>query len=68
MSPRYTIFLAFICALALGFSLEPALRGQAPAAAAQGNTAPARFAYSGNAAQAPATFIANLLFLPVRIN
>jgi hypothetical protein len=68
MSPRYTIFLAFVFALALGFNLEPAILRQSPVAAAQENTAPARFAYSGNAAQAPATFIANLLFLPVRIN
>jgi hypothetical protein len=68
MSRRYTILLTFICILALGFSVEPALRGQSPAAPAQENTAPARFDYSGNAAQAPATFIANLIFLPVRID
>src|ERR1700735_3254485 len=68
MSPRYTIFLAFVFALALGFNLEPAILRQSPVAAAQENTAPARFAYSGNAAQAPATFIANLLFLPGRVN
>jgi PDZ domain len=68
MSRPYAIFFTFICTLALSFSLEPALRGQSPAAAAHENTAPARFAYSGNAAQAPATFVANLLFLPVRIN
>lgn len=68
MSPRYTIFLAFVFALALGFNLEPAILRQSPVAAAQENTAPARFAYGGNAAQAPATFITNLLFLPVRIN
>lgn len=67
MSRRNTIFMILICGLLLGLSLEPALRGQSPAAP-QDNTAPARFAYSGNAAQAPATFIANLLFLPVRIN
>ncbi|MGB8522702.1 MAG: PDZ domain-containing protein [Candidatus Acidiferrales bacterium] len=68
MSRRHTILLTFICALALGFRVEPALRGQSPAAPAQENTAPARFDYSGNAAQAPATFIANLIFLPVRID
>jgi hypothetical protein len=68
MNRRHTIFLALISTWALGVSLEPSLRGQAPAAPAQENTAPARFAYSGSAAQAPATFIANLLFLPVRIN
>jgi hypothetical protein len=58
----------FICTLVLSFSLEPALRGQSTETAAQENTAPARFKYSGSAAQAPATFIANLLFLPVRID
>jgi PDZ domain len=68
MNRPYTIFLALISAWALGVSLEPTLRGQGPAAPPQENTAPARFAYSGSAAQAPATFIANLLFLPVRIN
>jgi PDZ domain len=68
MSRQYAILLMFISTLALSFSLEPALRGQSPAAPAQENTAPARFAYSGSAAQAPATFVANLLFLPVRID
>ena len=68
MRRQYAILLTFICTLALSFSLEPALRGQSPEAAAQENTAPARFAYSGSAAQAPATFISNLLFLPVRID
>jgi PDZ domain len=68
MSRQHAILLMFICTLALGFSLEPALRGQSPEAAAQENTAPARFAYNGSAAQAPATFIGNLLFLPVRID
>jgi PDZ domain len=67
MSLRHTIFLIFLCILALSFSLGPALRGQSPAAP-QENTAPARFAYSGSAAEAPATFIANLIFLPVRID
>jgi PDZ domain len=68
MSRQYAILLMFICTLALSFSLEPALRGQSPEAAAKENTAPARFAYNGGAAQAPATFIANLLFLPVRVD
>jgi hypothetical protein len=68
MSRQYAILSTFICTFALTFSLEPALRGQSPEAAAQENTAPARFAYSGSAAQAPATFVANLLFLPVRID
>jgi hypothetical protein len=68
MRRQYAILLTFICTLALSFSLEPALRGRSPETAAQENTAPARFAYSGSAAQAPATFIANLMFLPIRIN
>jgi hypothetical protein len=68
MRRQYPILLTFICTLALSFSLEPALRGRSPETAAQENTAPARFAYSGSAAQAPATFIANLMFLPIRIN
>jgi PDZ domain len=68
MSRHYAIFLTFICTLTLSFSFEPALRGQSPEAVAQENTAPARFAYSGSAAQVPATFIANLLFLPIRID
>ncbi|HXN99944.1 MAG TPA: PDZ domain-containing protein [Candidatus Acidoferrales bacterium] len=68
MKRRYTIFLVFISAWVLGVSLETGLRGQAPATSPQENTAPAQFAYSGSAAQAPATFISNHLFLPVRIN
>jgi PDZ domain len=68
MSRPYTAFLIFVCSLALTISLEPALRGQSPAPPPQENTEPARFSYNGNAAQAPATFIANLLFLPVSVN
>ncbi len=68
MSRRYIVFLIFVCTLGLSFSVEPALRGQSPAAPAQGNTEPARFAYKGNAAQTPADFIDNLIFLPVSIN
>src|SRR6202046_2944954 len=68
MKRRYTIFLVFISAWVLGVSLETGLRGQAPATSPQENTAPAQLAYSGSAAQAPATFISNHLFLPVRIN
>ena len=39
-------------------------------AAPQATTAapPARFAFGGNAAQIPADFVRNLIFLPVRVN
>src|SRR3984893_16762346 len=52
----------------LGFVFESTLPGQAPVPTSQENSAPARFAYGGNAAQNPAAFIGNLIFMPVRID
>jgi|HubBroStandDraft_6_1064221.scaffolds.fasta_scaffold01548_5 hypothetical protein len=68
MPRRNILFLIFLFFSILAFAIQPAIRGQAPASALQENTAPARFAYGGNAAQNPAAFIGNLIFLPVRLN
>src|SRR5580700_4799198 len=68
MPRRNILFLIFLFFSILAFAIQPAIRGQAPASALQENTAPARFAYGGNAAQNPAAFIGNLIFIPVRIN
>jgi hypothetical protein len=61
-------FLIFFTFAVVGFALQPSSPGQSPAPSAQENSAPARFAYGGNAAQNPAAFVGNLIFLPVRIN
>jgi PDZ domain len=62
---RHAFLMLFILATFL-FALQVASPG--PSLAAQENKAPARFAYGGNAAQNPAAFIGNLIFLPVRID
>lgn len=58
MNRRKATLLVSLGALALGF----------PAAFPQQPAARARFALSGNAAQVPAKFVGNLVFLPVRVN
>jgi hypothetical protein len=62
---RHAFLMVFIFATFI-FALQVASPGPSPAA--QENKAPARFAYGGNAAQNPAAFIGNLIFLPVRID
>jgi PDZ domain-containing protein len=68
MRRRDASFVALIFMAMTGLALQPALPGQSPAGASQENTEPARFAYGGNAAQDPAAFFGNLIFLPVRID
>ena len=64
---RHAVLSVFVFAT-IGFALQPSSSSQLPAPSAQENNAPARFAYGGNAAQNPAAFVGNLIFLPVRIN
>jgi len=64
---RHAFLMAFVFTT-ISFGLQLSSSGQSPATTAQENTAPARFAYGGNAAQNPAAFIGNLIFLPVRID
>jgi PDZ domain len=47
-------------------AVQPRL--QSAAAGAQQSAAPARFDFGGNAAEVPAEFQSNLIFLPVRVN
>ncbi len=58
MNRRKATLLVSLGALALGF----------PAAFPQQPAARARFALGGNAAQVPAKFVGNLVFLPVRVS
>ncbi len=83
MNHRRAQFLVACCVLLSGWAARPALpqqqqnaapppaRAGAPAATAapgpQDVTSP-RFSYGGNAAQIPAVFLRNLIFLPVRLN
>jgi hypothetical protein len=55
-------------ALLLGYAAHPAPRVHANASPAQQNSATIRFAFGGNAAEIPAEFLGNLIFLPARIN
>src|SRR5580704_18624753 len=73
-------FLVGCCILLCGWAARPALSQQrqnaAPPAPAQAGTpvpgpqdvTSPRFYYGGNAAQIPAVFLRNLIFLPVRLN
>jgi hypothetical protein len=75
MNRRRAKFLVACCILLCGWAARPALpqpqQNAAPATTAgpgpQDVTSP-RFSYGGNAAQIPAVFLRNLIFLPVRLN
>ena len=81
MNRRHARFVVACCVLLCGWAARPALPQQqqnappAPAQAGTPATAPGpqdvtspRFNYGGNAAQIPAVFLRNLIFLPVRLN
>lgn len=72
MNPRNIKCLGpLLVLLAASAVLTPALHAQnagSPAAQTTTPTPPARFAFGGNAAQIPADFVRNLIFLPVRVN
>jgi hypothetical protein len=59
---------AILLVACLGMSAPRGPRAQAGAASAQQPSAYARFAFGGNAAEVPADFIGNRIFLPVRVN
>jgi membrane-associated protease RseP (regulator of RpoE activity) len=66
---RHTKYLApFLALLFASAGTRPPLGAQASSPAAQQATPPARFAFGGNAAQIPADFVRNLIFVPVRVN
>ncbi len=72
MNPQNTKYIAPLFALLFASAavLLP-LQAQSPGAPAPQASAPvppARFAFGGNAAQIPADFVRNLIFLPVRVN
>jgi hypothetical protein len=61
---RGSLALGILFVLALAFATSPSL----PSGRAQQSSAPVRFAFGGNAAEVPAEFLENLIFLPVRVN
>jgi hypothetical protein len=71
MNRRSAKFLLAGCILLCGWAARPALPQQqqnaAPVPGPQDVTSP-RFSYGGNAAQIPAVFLRNLIFMPVRLN
>lgn len=69
MNQRCAILLVFVLALAIGLEVPAARpKGQSPSAAPLQNGVPARFSFGGNAAQIPAQFADNIIFLPVSLN
>jgi PDZ domain-containing protein len=72
MNPRTTnCWTPLLVLLAVSAAMLPLLRAQNGGSAAPQATTPgppARFAFGGNAAQIPADFVRNLIFLPVRVN
>jgi hypothetical protein len=58
---RGSLALGIFFALALAFAVWPAPH-------AQQTSAPVRFAFGGNAAEIPAEFLENLIFLPARVD
>ena len=74
MNRRRAKFLVACCIVLCGWAARPALpaqqsstTAQAPAPPPQDVTSP-RFNFGGNAAEVPAVFVGNLIFLPVRLN
>jgi PDZ domain len=63
-----TASLVVLVASAAMLPVLQAQRAGSATAQAATTTAPARFAFGGNAAQIPADFVRNLIFLPVRVN
>jgi PDZ domain-containing protein len=69
MKQRCAVFVVFILALAVALAGPPARPNvQSAGAGPSQNTVPARFSLGGNAAQIPAQFSDNLIFLPVSLN
>jgi hypothetical protein len=68
MTHRRTISASCVATLLLGLAALLALRAQGNADARQQSVAPARFEYGGDAAEVPAEFVGNLVFLPVHVN
>jgi hypothetical protein len=68
MRPAFIAFGA-IFAIFLGFGFHPNSPANLQTATQQTSTpAPARFAFGGNAAEVPAEFVGNLIFVPADIN
>jgi hypothetical protein len=62
------LVLAFFFAPILGYLALPAIHAQSNATSPPQFHAPVRFEFGGNAADIPAEFVGNRIFLPVRIN
>lgn len=68
MTRQRAIFLIPFVIVFLGFASRPAPHAQTNALPAKQSAAPARFEFGGNAAEVPAEFVGNLIFLPARVN
>lgn len=69
MKRRTAFGIAAIALVCAGVTALPNLRAQnGPPPPPAAPSAVIRFSYSGNAAQVPAQFIGNLIFLPARVN
>jgi hypothetical protein len=68
MNRRVAIFLIGVALLAFRGLSRPAMRAQTAPLAAQPSSCSARFALGGNAAEIPAEFVDDLIFVPARVN
>src|ERR1039457_2582639 len=68
MNRPIAILSATLFALVTSLVSRTAAHAQANAAPTQQPVGDARFEFGGNAAEIPATFIGNLVFLPVHVN
>ncbi len=69
MNSRNTKYLlSFAVLIFAAAGLHQILGAQSADAPSQQAAPPARFAFGGNAAQIPAAFVGNLIFLPVQVN
>ncbi|HYL67535.1 MAG TPA: PDZ domain-containing protein [Candidatus Limnocylindria bacterium] len=68
MNRRRIVVAVLIIGFIVGFAARPAPRAQTGASSAPQTPASVRFAFGGNAAEIPAEFLSNLIFLPARIN
>jgi hypothetical protein len=68
MDPNKFLFLVPLIALLFGFGARPVVHARWAAVQAQQAASVAHFAAGGNAAEIPAKFLDNLVFLPVTVN
>ena len=68
MMRRMVIAVAFVVALGAGLAWHPGSYAQTTTASPQKPATAARFEFEGNAAELPAKYVGNLIFVPAHVN